>query len=127
MIESSPNLFGNAWRLPSACMPRPSLSQLDPCDTHQQTGNTQTHTFKEIISCVGPSYLLHIHQSLCKVICYTHCYVYICHIIIFDHVEGSHIVNVRFQSLDLYSYSIMNGQHECLAEFNLLCIYMSIF
>ncbi|XP_060714805.1 otogelin [Tachysurus vachellii] len=39
MIESSPNLFGNAWRLPSACMPRPSLSQLDPCDTHQQTAS----------------------------------------------------------------------------------------
>ncbi|TSY13799.1 Otogelin [Bagarius yarrelli] len=36
MVESSPNLFGNAWRVSSACMPRPSLLQLDPCDTHQQ-------------------------------------------------------------------------------------------
>ncbi|KAI5630251.1 otogelin, partial [Silurus asotus] len=39
MIESSPNLFGNAWRLSSACMPRPSLPQLDPCDTHQQAAS----------------------------------------------------------------------------------------
>ncbi|XP_058237297.1 otogelin isoform X1 [Hemibagrus wyckioides] len=39
MIESSPNLFGNAWRLPSACLPRPSLPQLDPCDTHQQAAS----------------------------------------------------------------------------------------
>ncbi|XP_058637642.1 otogelin [Onychostoma macrolepis] len=36
MIESTPYLFGNAWRVSSACMPRPSLPQLDPCDTHQQ-------------------------------------------------------------------------------------------
>ncbi|KAM9494299.1 otogelin [Clarias gariepinus] len=39
MIESSPNLFGNAWRLSSACMPRPSLPQLDPCDIHQQAAS----------------------------------------------------------------------------------------
>uniref|UniRef100_A0AAR2K3K7 Otogelin n=1 Tax=Pygocentrus nattereri TaxID=42514 RepID=A0AAR2K3K7_PYGNA len=36
MIESTPQLFGNAWRVSSACVPRPSLPQLDPCDTHQQ-------------------------------------------------------------------------------------------
>ncbi|KAL1271209.1 hypothetical protein QQF64_030225, partial [Cirrhinus molitorella] len=36
MIESTPYLFGNAWRVSSACLPRPSLPQLDPCDTHQQ-------------------------------------------------------------------------------------------
>uniref|UniRef100_A0A8C1YUL6 Otogelin n=1 Tax=Cyprinus carpio TaxID=7962 RepID=A0A8C1YUL6_CYPCA len=36
MIESTPYLFGNAWRVSSACVPRPSLPQLDPCDTHQQ-------------------------------------------------------------------------------------------
>ncbi|KAI4892619.1 hypothetical protein NFI96_005905, partial [Prochilodus magdalenae] len=36
MIESTPHLFGNAWRVSSACVPRPSLPQLDPCDTHQQ-------------------------------------------------------------------------------------------
>ncbi|XP_062404738.1 otogelin [Sardina pilchardus] len=36
MIESTPQLFGNAWRVPSACMPSLSLPQLDPCDTHQQ-------------------------------------------------------------------------------------------
>uniref|UniRef100_A0A673LF66 Otogelin-like n=1 Tax=Sinocyclocheilus rhinocerous TaxID=307959 RepID=A0A673LF66_9TELE len=36
MIESTPYLFGNAWRVSSACVARPSLPQLDPCDTHQQ-------------------------------------------------------------------------------------------
>ncbi|XP_076144123.1 otogelin [Alosa pseudoharengus] len=36
MIESTPQLFGNAWRVPSACMPSLSLPQLDPCDAHQQ-------------------------------------------------------------------------------------------
>ncbi|XP_061101225.1 otogelin [Conger conger] len=36
MIESTPQLFGNSWRLSSACVPSPSLPQLDPCDTHQQ-------------------------------------------------------------------------------------------
>uniref|UniRef100_A0A673IFZ6 Otogelin-like n=1 Tax=Sinocyclocheilus rhinocerous TaxID=307959 RepID=A0A673IFZ6_9TELE len=36
MIESTPYLFGNAWRVSSACVPRPILPQLDPCDTHQQ-------------------------------------------------------------------------------------------
>lgn len=42
MIESTPFLFGNAWRVSSACVPRPSLPQLDPCDTHQQAGDTFT-------------------------------------------------------------------------------------
>ncbi len=42
MIESTPYLFGNAWRVSSACVPRPSLPQLDPCDTHQQAGDTFT-------------------------------------------------------------------------------------
>ncbi|XP_060900124.1 otogelin [Labrus mixtus] len=36
MIESTPNLFGNAWRVSSACSPSLSTPQLDPCDTHQQ-------------------------------------------------------------------------------------------
>uniref|UniRef100_A0A8B9JBM9 Otogelin n=1 Tax=Astyanax mexicanus TaxID=7994 RepID=A0A8B9JBM9_ASTMX len=39
MIESTPQLFGNAWRVSSACVPRPSLPQLDPCDTHQQAAS----------------------------------------------------------------------------------------
>ncbi|XP_026866300.2 otogelin [Electrophorus electricus] len=39
MIESTPHLFGNAWRVSSACVPRPSLPQLDPCDTHQQAAS----------------------------------------------------------------------------------------
>ncbi|XP_034019438.1 otogelin [Thalassophryne amazonica] len=36
MIESTPQLFGNSWRVSSACSPSLSTSQLDPCDTHQQ-------------------------------------------------------------------------------------------
>ncbi|KAM8877816.1 otogelin [Synchiropus picturatus] len=36
MIESTPHLFGNAWRVPSACSPSLTAPQLDPCDTHQQ-------------------------------------------------------------------------------------------
>ncbi|XP_019211160.1 otogelin isoform X2 [Oreochromis niloticus] len=36
MIESTPQLFGNAWKVSSACLSSLSMSQLDPCDTHQQ-------------------------------------------------------------------------------------------
>ncbi|KAM3625541.1 uncharacterized protein V6R79_013741 [Siganus canaliculatus] len=36
MIESTPQLFGNGWRVSSACSPSLSVPQLDPCDTHQQ-------------------------------------------------------------------------------------------
>ncbi|KAJ8340066.1 hypothetical protein SKAU_G00346990 [Synaphobranchus kaupii] len=39
MIESTPQLFGNSWRLSSACVPSLSLPQLDPCDTHQQAAS----------------------------------------------------------------------------------------
>ncbi|KAM9408251.1 otogelin [Pholidichthys leucotaenia] len=37
MIESTPQLFGNAWKVLSACSHSLSTPQLDPCDTHQQT------------------------------------------------------------------------------------------
>ncbi|XP_041843884.1 otogelin [Melanotaenia boesemani] len=36
MIESTPQLFGNAWKVSSACSLSLSMPQLDPCDTHQQ-------------------------------------------------------------------------------------------
>uniref|UniRef100_G3PZ77 Otogelin n=1 Tax=Gasterosteus aculeatus TaxID=69293 RepID=G3PZ77_GASAC len=36
MIESTPQLFGNAWRVSSACSSSLSPPQLDPCDAHQQ-------------------------------------------------------------------------------------------
>ncbi|XP_070687646.1 otogelin [Pempheris klunzingeri] len=36
MIESTPQLFGNAWRVSSACSSSLSTPQIDPCDTHQQ-------------------------------------------------------------------------------------------
>ncbi|KAM8894367.1 otogelin isoform 2-T2 [Spinachia spinachia] len=36
MIESTPQLFGNAWRVSSSCSSSLSPPQLDPCDAHQQ-------------------------------------------------------------------------------------------
>ncbi|XP_061590678.1 otogelin [Cololabis saira] len=36
MIESTPQLFGNSWKVSSACSLAPSTPQLDPCDAHQQ-------------------------------------------------------------------------------------------
>ncbi|CAL8243638.1 unnamed protein product [Lota lota] len=39
MIESTPLLFGNSWRVSSACAPHHSSPQLDPCDTHQQSAS----------------------------------------------------------------------------------------
>ncbi|XP_032416717.1 otogelin [Xiphophorus hellerii] len=36
MIESTPLLFGNAWKVSSACSLSLSTPPLDPCDTHQQ-------------------------------------------------------------------------------------------
>ncbi|XP_024863957.1 otogelin [Kryptolebias marmoratus] len=36
MIESTPQLFGNTWKVSSACSLSLSTPQLDPCDTHQQ-------------------------------------------------------------------------------------------
>ncbi|XP_068596445.1 otogelin [Brachionichthys hirsutus] len=39
MIESTPQLFGNAWRVSSGCSHSLSSPQLDPCDTHQQAAS----------------------------------------------------------------------------------------
>ncbi|XP_068171850.1 otogelin [Antennarius striatus] len=39
MIESSPQLFGDAWRVSSACSPSLSAPPPDPCDTHQQAAS----------------------------------------------------------------------------------------
>ncbi|RXN01931.1 Otogelin-like protein [Acipenser ruthenus] len=39
MIESTPQLFGNSWKLSSACVPGHSIPQLDPCDIHQQAAS----------------------------------------------------------------------------------------
>ncbi|XP_054587778.2 otogelin [Nothobranchius furzeri] len=36
MTESTPQLFGNTWKVSSACPLSLSTPQLDPCDTHQQ-------------------------------------------------------------------------------------------
>ncbi|XP_076003159.1 otogelin [Genypterus blacodes] len=42
MIESTPTLFGNAWKVSSACSSNLSPPQLDPCDTHQQAASYST-------------------------------------------------------------------------------------
>ncbi|XP_041075203.1 otogelin-like [Polyodon spathula] len=39
MIESTPQLFGNSWKLSSACVPGHNIPQLDPCDIHQQAAS----------------------------------------------------------------------------------------
>lgn len=44
MIESTPQLFGNAWRVSSACVSSLSAPQLDPCDMHQQAGQFLSFT-----------------------------------------------------------------------------------
>ncbi|XP_023807134.2 otogelin isoform X3 [Oryzias latipes] len=36
MIESTPQLFGNSWKVSSACSSSLSVSPIDPCDSHQQ-------------------------------------------------------------------------------------------
>ncbi|XP_053473113.1 otogelin [Ictalurus furcatus] len=80
MIESSPNLFGNAWRLSSACMPRPSLPQLDPCDTHQQAASFAVEKcdvlMQEVFAVchehVSPmAFQLQCHADVCR--CGTQC------------------------------------------------------
>ncbi|KAJ7994558.1 hypothetical protein DPEC_G00250710 [Dallia pectoralis] len=42
MIESTPHLFGNAWKVSSACVPSLTVPQMDPCDTHQQAASYAT-------------------------------------------------------------------------------------
>ncbi|XP_041132308.1 otogelin-like protein [Polyodon spathula] len=39
MIESTPQLFGNSWKLSSSCVPVHNIPQLDPCDIHQQAAS----------------------------------------------------------------------------------------
>ncbi|XP_055085753.1 otogelin [Periophthalmus magnuspinnatus] len=36
MIESTPQLFGNSWKVSSACAVSLSTPEIDPCDAHQQ-------------------------------------------------------------------------------------------
>ncbi|KAF6733553.1 Otogelin, partial [Oryzias melastigma] len=36
MIESTPQLFGNTWKVSSACSSSLSVPPMDPCDSHQQ-------------------------------------------------------------------------------------------
>ncbi|XP_062919170.1 otogelin-like protein [Mobula hypostoma] len=36
MIESTPQIFANSWRVSTACNPGANIPEVDPCDTHQQ-------------------------------------------------------------------------------------------
>lgn len=49
MIESTPQLFGNAWRVSSACVSSLMAPQLDPCDTHQQAGQCASQNAEKSI------------------------------------------------------------------------------
>ncbi|XP_066510116.1 otogelin-like [Hoplias malabaricus] len=80
MIESTPQLFGNAWRVSSACVPPPSSPQLDPCDTHQQAASYAVEKCKVLMQeafavChehVSPvSYQLQCRADVCR--CGTSC------------------------------------------------------
>ncbi|XP_021257438.1 otogelin isoform X4 [Numida meleagris] len=39
VTESTPQLFGNAWKTSSACVPVHDSSQMDPCDIHLQSAS----------------------------------------------------------------------------------------
>ncbi|XP_065611814.1 otogelin [Cyrtonyx montezumae] len=39
VTESTPQLFGNAWKTSSACIPVRGNSQMDPCDIHLQSAS----------------------------------------------------------------------------------------
>ncbi|NXE62639.1 OTOG protein, partial [Calcarius ornatus] len=39
VTESTPELFGNAWKTSSACAPAHDSSQVDPCDVHLQAAS----------------------------------------------------------------------------------------
>uniref|UniRef100_UPI00398F3BBE otogelin n=1 Tax=Pristiophorus japonicus TaxID=55135 RepID=UPI00398F3BBE len=42
MIESTPQLFANSWRISTACNPGANIPEVDPCDTHQQSASYAT-------------------------------------------------------------------------------------
>ncbi|XP_067849686.1 otogelin [Heptranchias perlo] len=42
MIESTPQLFANSWRISTACNPGTNIPEVDPCDTHQQSASYAT-------------------------------------------------------------------------------------
>lgn len=50
MVESTPQLFGNAWRVSSACGSSLMAPQLDPCDTHQQAGRFDSLNLVALLS-----------------------------------------------------------------------------
>ncbi|XP_041052579.1 otogelin [Carcharodon carcharias] len=42
MIESTPQLFANSWRISTACNPGTNIPEVDPCDIHQQSASYAT-------------------------------------------------------------------------------------
>ncbi|XP_051885648.1 otogelin-like [Pristis pectinata] len=42
MIESTPQIFANSWRVSTACNPGANVPEVDPCDTHQQYASYAT-------------------------------------------------------------------------------------
>ncbi|KAK7929826.1 hypothetical protein WMY93_006221 [Mugilogobius chulae] len=75
MIESTPQLFGNGWRVSSACAVSLSTPQIDPCDAHQQAVSYATEkcsvlTQDLFVPChdhLSPgSFLLQCRSDACK-------------------------------------------------------------
>ncbi|XP_069778176.1 otogelin [Narcine bancroftii] len=42
MIESTPQIFANSWRVSTSCNPGANIPEVDPCDTHQQYASYAT-------------------------------------------------------------------------------------
>ncbi|XP_072448981.1 otogelin [Chiloscyllium punctatum] len=42
MIESTPQLFANSWRISTACNSGANIPEVDPCDMHQQSASYAT-------------------------------------------------------------------------------------
>uniref|UniRef100_A0A4W3IMB4 Otogelin n=1 Tax=Callorhinchus milii TaxID=7868 RepID=A0A4W3IMB4_CALMI len=42
MVESTPQLFANSWRISGGCNPSTNIPEVDPCDMHQQAASYAT-------------------------------------------------------------------------------------
>ncbi|XP_078077506.1 otogelin [Mustelus asterias] len=60
MIESTPQLFANSWRISTACNPGTNVPEVDPCDMHQQSASYAT----EKCSIIGGYLFASCHQYL---------------------------------------------------------------
>ncbi|XP_048463275.1 otogelin-like protein [Rhincodon typus] len=70
MIESTPQLFANSWRISTACNPGANIPEVDPCDMHQQSASYATEKCSIINSYLFASchqYLSpDLYQQQCK-------------------------------------------------------------